>query len=919
MNDNRPDPDLLLAQVQQTEARARRGRLTIFFGANAGVGKTYSMLEAAQRRRAEGLEVLVGYVELHGREETERLLAGLEQLPPLIMKFGNTTRREFDLDAALARKPKLLLVDELAHTNISGGDPPPRHEKRWQDIEELLDAGIDVFTTLNVQHLESLSDVVWQITGVRQLETLPDRVFDEADEVKLVDIPPDDLLQRLREGRVYVSQQAERALENFFRKGNLIALRELALRKTADRVDLAMRDYRKEKSVRDSWAARERVLVAVGPDAQAERLVRAGKRAADRLAAEWLVVFVETPDLLRLSEHERNRRIAILRLAESLGAEAITLGGSTAGAELLEYARTRNVTRILVGTSNRPRWRRLLRPSTTDYLLEASRDIDVMVIARNVSAEPPSGGSSAPDSVLPVDTGKRRWPRYLLAVLATLAATMVCWLVYGVYPHLGQANLVMIYLLNTALVAVYGGRRAAILSSVLGVAAFDFVFVPPRFSFAVTDVQYFITFAIMLAVALIIGNLNASVRQQARIAGYRERRTALLYEMSRQLAMARGRDEMADVAVRHVSQVFRSRTVLLFADEQGRVVYPRSSLLEMSYSGADLGVAQWVYDHRKPAGMGTDTLSGSAGLYLPLAGGERAFGVLAVLPENPRRVTLPEQFRLLETFAAQIGLALERADYAAHAQAAEVRAETEAIRNALLASISHDLRTPLATIAGGAATLAGNLEALSVADRTALASSVSEEAMRMSDRITTLLDLVRLETGAVQPRFDLYALDELVGSVLHRLEQRLRRHRVRIELPESLPLLRIDGRLIEQVLENLLDNAGKYTPAGSEIRISAQLLSRQVEVSVEDNGPGLAAADPEILFEKFQRGAPEGAVGGIGLGLAICRTILALHKGRIWAENRAPHGAAVRFTVPLPAGATARAEERVSSEILSSQ
>jgi len=919
MNDNRPDPDLLLAQVQQTAARARRGRLTIFFGANAGVGKTYSMLEAAQRRRAEGLDVVVGYVELHGRQETERLLVGLEQLPPLIMNFGTTTRREFDLDGALARKPSLLLVDELAHTNISGGDPPPRHEKRWQDIDELLDAGIEVYTTVNVQHLESLSDVVWQITGVRQLETLPDRVFDEADEVKLVDIPPDELLQRLREGRVYIPQQAQRALENFFRKGNLIALRELALRKTADRVDLAMRDYRKEKSVRGSWAARERVLVAVGPDSQAERLVRAGKRTADRLDAEWLVVFVETPDLLRLSEHERNRRIAILRLAESLGAEAITLGGSSAGAELLEYAHTRNVTRILVGTSNRPRWRRMFRPSTTDHLLEASRDIDVMVIARNVVADPSAAPANAPDTVLPAGSGKPRWPRYLLAALSTLAATAVCWVFYDLFPGLGQANLVMIYLLTTALVAVYGGRRAAILSSVLGVAAFDFMFVPPRFTFAVSSVQYFITFGIMLIVALIIGNLNASVRQQARIAGYRERRTALLYAMSRHLAMARGRDELAEVAVRHVSQVFMSRTVLLFADEQGHVVYPRASLLDVSYTGADLGVAQWVFDHRKPAGMGTDTLSGSAGLYLPLAGSERAFGVLAVLPENPRRVTLPEQYRLLETFAAQIGLALERADFAAHAQAAEVRAETEAIRNALLASISHDLRTPLATIAGGAATLAGNLDALSDADRGALASSVSEEATRMSERITTLLDLVRLETGAIQPRFDLYALDELVGSVLHRLEQPLRRHRVRIELPESLPLLRIDGRLIEQVLENLLDNASKYTPAGSEIRISAQVLSRQVEVSVEDDGPGLAVADPEILFEKFQRGAPEGAVGGIGLGLAICRTILALHKGRIWAENRAPHGTAFRFTVPLPAVAPARAEERVSSELLYSQ
>jgi two-component system sensor histidine kinase KdpD len=422
-------------------------------------------------------------------------------------------------------------------------------------------------------------------------------------------------------------------------------------------------------------------------------------------------------------------------------------------------------------------------------------------------------------------------------------------------------------------------------------------------------VQYLITFAIMLTVALIIGNLNASVRLQARVAGHRERRTALLYAMTRQLAQTRGRDDMAAVAVHHVSKVFDSRTVLLFADEHGRVVYPREPLPELSYTGADLGIAQWVFDHSKPAGLGTDTLSAAAALYLPLAGGERVFGVLSVLPSNPRRVTLPEQFRLLETFAAQIGLALERADFAAHAQAAEVRAETEAIRNALLASISHDLRTPLATIAGGAATLAGNLEALSETDRRALAASVSEEATRMSERVTTLLDLVRLETGAITPRLEEYELGELVGSVLHRLDARLRAHPVRIELPESLPLLQVDGRLIEQVLENLLDNASKYTPPGSEIRISARALTRQVEVSVEDNGPGLPGKDPEILFEKFQRGAPEGAAGGIGLGLAICRTIVSLHGGRIWAENRSPHGAAFRFSVPQSVAG------RVSSEL----
>src|SRR5579863_2281827 len=608
MNDNRPDPDLLLAQVRQTEARARRGRLTIFFGANAGVGKTYSMLEAAQRRRAEGQDVVVGYVELHGREETERLLAGLEQLPPLVMKFGNSVRREFDLDAALRRHPQLLLVDELAHTNVSGGNPPPRHEKRWQDIEELLDAGIDVFTTVNVQHLESLTDVVTQITGARQLETVPDRVFDSADEVKLVDLPPDDLLQRLREGRVYVADQAQRALENFFRKGNLIALREMALRKTADRVDEAMRVYRQEKSVRGAWAARERLLVAVGPDGQGERLVRAGKRLADGLNAEWLVVYVETPDLIRLSQSERNRRIAVLRLAASLGGEPITLGGSSAATELLEYAHTRNVTRLLMGRPSAPAWRRLFRTSTLRRVLADRRDIDVIVIGGDDAPRPTATRSADDSSVAPETPEKRRWPRYALAVSATLVATLVCWVFHHLFPLLGQANLVMIYLLSTALVAVYGGRRAGSLSSVLGVLAFDFMFVPPRYSFAVSDVQYLITFAIMLSVALIIGNLNASVRLQARVAGYRERRTALLYAMTRQLAQTRGRQEMALVAIGHVSQVFASRTVVLFPDEHGHIVYPRERPSGQAYTGADLGVAQWVFDHDKPAGLSTDTL-----------------------------------------------------------------------------------------------------------------------------------------------------------------------------------------------------------------------------------------------------------------------------------------------------------------------
>jgi two-component system sensor histidine kinase KdpD len=897
MNSARPDPDRLLAEVQAQEARAQRGKLKIFFGANAGVGKTFTMLEDAQRRKAAGVDVVVGYVEPHGRVETERLLEGLEHLPLLEDAAGVSDRSEFNLDAALQRKPQLLLIDELAHTNLGGVTPPPRHEKRWQDIEEVLDAGIDVYTTVNVQHLESLNDVVAQITGVQQRETVPDRVFEAADEVELIDLPPDDLLQRLRSGKVYLPEQARRAMDSFFRKGNLIALRELALRKTADRVDRAMREYRKQESVQRPWGTRERLLVCVGPDAQAERVVRAGKRMADGLDAEWLVVYVETPDLLRLSEVERNRRIALMRLAESLGAETITLGGSSAAVEILEYARTRNVTRIVTGKPNQPAWFGAWRSSTAQALIRSGQ-FDVVVVGRDdratVSTE--LDRDSQTDATPP--SQKKRWPEYVFAVSATVLATALCWLMF---PLFERANLVMVYLLAAAIVAVRCGRKPAILTSVLNVLAFDIVFVPPRFSLAVSDVQYLLTFAIMLIVALIIGNLNASVRLQAKVAGHRERRTSLLYAMSRQLAAARDRKAMEHIAISHVSEVFECTTALLFPDNSGRLTQSKERHSRDSLMTADLGAAQWSFDHGKSSGLGTDTLAGSNVLYMPLIGPHRTLGVMAVKPSNPRRVMLPEQFRLLETFAAQIALALERADLAVQAQRAEVRAETEAVRNSLLASISHDLRTPLSTVVGGAATLAERMDDLSATERRSLAVTVRNAALHVSEHVTSMLDLVQLESGAIRLRLDSYAIDEIVGTVLHRFQERLATHSVATEFPASLPAVRIDGKLIEQVIENLLDNAIKYTPIDSRIRIAALQVGDTVQVTVADNGPGLGEEEPEVLFQKFQRGRVEGSIGGIGLGLAICRAIVELHGGRIWATESEPHGMAVHFSVPIGA------------------
>ena len=887
----RPDPDQLLAHVQAEEARAKRGRLRIFFGASAGVGKTYAMLEAARGLRSGGTDVVVGYVEPHGRVETERLLEGLERLPTLPVRYRGIVRQEFDLDAALARRPAILLVDELAHSNPVGAEPAARHPKRWQDVEELLDAGISVWTTVNVQHLESLNDLVAQITGVRQRETLPDRIFDEADDIELIDLPPDDLLARLRAGKVYIADEAATAVERFFRTPNLMALRELALRRVADRVEAAARALPGDRT--RARLAGDRVMVAVGPDEQAEQLVRAGKRLADALDAEWTVVYVETPALLRLSDADRNRRIDVLRLAESLGAETVTLDGPTAAATLLEYAQMRNATRVIVGAPKRRGWRAWLRPSTATQLIRHARGFDVTAIAPPERAQPqraPGSRASHAESPPPI-----RWERYGWALVTTLACTAIA---FALYPRFELANLVMVYLLGVTVAGLRFGRGPSVLTAVLNVAAFDFFFVPPRFTFAVADVQYLVTFGVMLIVALVIANLVASVRQQTRVAGARERRTALLYAMSRELAATRGIASMARVAVRHVAEVFQSHAVILLPDLEGKLRYPRDHPLDKSYRSADLAVAQWVADHGRQAGLGTDTLPAAPGLYMPLGDERQRLGVLAVLPANPRRVLLPEQRHLLETFAGQIGLALERARLAEAAEAASLAAERESLRNTLLASISHDLRTPLAVIAGAGGTLAEHGATLDEATRLSLARSVETKAREVSELVSNVLDLMRFESGQVVLRRDWQTLDDLVGTALQRLEAKLAGHPVELRIPADLPPVHVDATLIVQVFANLFDNVAKYTPAGTRASVSAAADGPFVRVIVEDNGPGLPPGDPARLFDKFQRGNGEGAVVGVGLGLAICQAIVRAHGGQIEAHRRLGGGARFEFTLP---------------------
>ena len=902
MEVERPDPDELLARVERDQTRASRGRLKIFFGAAAGVGKTYCMLLAARERRSENIDIIVGLVETHGRKETAALLEGLEVLPPKQIDYRGTTLYEFDLDAALKRKPAIILVDELAHTNAQGC----RHPKRWQDIEELLDAGIDVYTALNVQHLESLNDDIGQISGIRVWETVPDTVFEAANEIELVDLPPDELLDRLKDGKVYLPQQAQAAIDNFFRKGNLIALRELALRQTANRVDAQMLDYREDHFIREVWQVSERILVCIGPNALAERLVRAGKRFAASLRAEWIVVYVETPELQRLPAEKRDGVLRILRIAEQLGAETVTLSGVTdMSAAIVKYSNERNVTKIVMGKPTRRGWKRLLLGSVVDMLISDAHNINLYLLG---SPRPEKQGRGDKSELslyrknpLPGLSGKPSSRKkgtlgYVWAVVVIVASTALAYLMFGRFE---LANLVMVFLLGVVFIATRFGRGPSIFASFLGVAIFDLLFVQPYFSFSVSDSQYLVTLLAMLTVAMLISNLMANVRSQAKVAGHRERRATVLYAMSRELTASRSEDEIVRTAVHHLYSEFGSRNVILFPDANGRIVYPTGRAVPESLHAADLSVAQWVMDHDEIAGQGTHTLPGAEAVYFPLSNKETVLGVLVLLPVNLRRVFLPEQQKLLETFLGQIAQAITRVRLSEQARQAQVEMEAERLRNSLLSSISHDLRTPLATIVGSASTLVEEDNALRAEDKLKLSRAIYDEAQRMSSLVNNILDMARLDAGAVELNKQWYPLDEIIGVVLTRLQKRLADRPVSVKLPPGTPMIYVDAVMIEQVLINLLENALRYTPEGSPLEIIAEVSVAAVEISVADRGPGIPAGSEYELFEKFYRVQREAAQSGVGLGLAICKAIIEAHGGSIQAQNRKAGGAVFSFIIPL--------------------
>lgn len=894
MTETRPDPDALLSKIQRDDAKQQRGHLKIFFGACAGVGKTYAMLNAAQAQSKKGVKVMIGVVETHGRVDTVAMTQGLSALPLQVIEYKDKQLKEFDLDRALQLRPELILMDELAHSNVAGS----RHAKRWQDVEELLSAGIDVYTTVNVQHLESLNDVVGQITGIRVWETVPDKVFDRADEITLVDLPPDELLRRLKDGKVYLEQQAQRAAKHFFRKGNLIALRELALRKTADQVDVQMRDYRADQSIHQVWQAKERILVCVGADAAAVKLIRGTARLAASLRADWIAVYVETPELQHQSNAQREVMLKNLKLAQELGAETTSLAGENLAQLLLSYARSRNVSKVVVGRSLRSAWSRLIRSSLADALANASHDMDVVMIGHDVQtdgvATPPTHaqknyGMSASSHIV--------WSEYAWTLALCLLSTFVG---AGLSQVFDLANVVMLYLLSVVVVAVKFGRGPAILASFLSVASFDFFLVPPQFSFSVSDGQYIFTFLIMLAVSLIISNLMVNLRFQARIAHQRERRAESLYTMTKALSGALVMEQIIEMSCEHLAPTFQSHIAILLPDSQEKI---RQPLAEMKQEGmlenVDLAVGQWVYDHQQVAGLGTSTLPSNSILYLPLRAPMRTRGVLAIAPNDPKHIFQPEVQQLLDTFAAQIALAIERVHYVEVAQDALVNMEAERLRNSLLSAISHDLRTPLTAIIGSASTLQNQTE-LSVEKRHELSEAIHDEALRMFGLVVNLLDMARLQSGRVNLNRQWQPIEEVVGSALRACTHSLSQFQVETDLAPDLPLLSFDAVLIERVLCNLLENAAKY--GKSKIIIAAHLIEtesgiNEACISVRDDGAGLPKGIN--IFEKFTRGQTEASSSGVGLGLAICQSIVDAHGGKIWAENRAEGGAQVSFSLAL--------------------
>ncbi|UZF90556.1 sensor histidine kinase [Bosea sp. NBC_00550] len=878
----RPSPDALLEQVRG----GMRGRLKIFLGAAPGVGKTYEMLLAGRARRAEGVDVIIGIVETHGRHETQALIEGYEVVPRVEVAYRGQSVEEMDLDAVLARRPALVLVDELAHTNAPGS----RHPKRYLDVLELIERGIDVYTTLNIQHVESLNDVVAQITRIRVRETVPDSIIDRADAIEIIDLTPEDLIKRLDEGKVYLPETAKRAVSNYFSPGNLTALRELALRRTAQRVDDQLLSHMQAHAIPGPWAAGDRLIVCIDGSTRAASLVRHARRLAEKLKASWTALHIEAPGRAGPSEAEKDRLSAAMRLTEQLGGEAVILPGETVVDEVLRYATSKNVSHIVIGSPGVSRWREVLFDSVAQALIRGAGDISVHVI--------PGQEAGAEEVRIAKSAGQRRIePGPYLAGIVFVAAAAGLGTLLNLF--LDVRNIALVFLMAVLTSAVTAGLWPALFTSVIGALAFNFFFLPPLYTLNISDPESVLAFAFFLVVALIASNLTARVQRQAAAARQRARTTEDLYLFSRKLAGTGTLDDVLWASAYQIAAMLRVRVVILLPEANSiavRAGYPPDD----SLVDADIAAAHWAWEHDRPAGRGADTLPGAKRLYLPLRTGRGAIGVIGLDSDKPGALLTTEQQRLFDALADQAAIAIERVQLAADVDKAKLAAEADRLRSALLTSISHDLKTPLAGIMGAAGTLRDYGKAIPEGDRSELLGTVVEEAERLNRFIANLLDMTRIEAGAMEPNYALLDVGDVVGAALRRAGKITRGHSIDLSLAPNLPMLRLDPVLFDQVLFNLIDNAAKYAPDGTTIGVRARSEGEVVVLDILDEGPGLPPADLERIFDSFYRvGKGDQVRAGTGLGLAICRGFVEAMGGTITAANRRDRQGAV-FTIRMP-------------------
>lgn len=852
-------PDEILARIKRKEQEASRGKLKIFFGMSPGVGKTFAMLQAARQAQNEGREVVIGIVETHHRVETETLLEGLPIVPRAHLEYRGTKFPEMDLDAILLWHPQVAIVDELAHTNAPGS----RHPKRYQDVLELLEAGIDVFTTVNVQHIESRRDTVQQITGVFVMETVPDSILDSADEIVLIDLTPEQLRSRLAEGKVYLGDRAATAAENFFRASNLTALREMALRIVAEHVDRDLRDLMREERIPGPWKSSDRLLAAVRGGASSEKLIRYTRRLAASMEASWIVANIDTGETL--NEKQQTQLNRDLALARELGAEVISTPGMDVGEALLRIAQQHNVTQFVLGKPLHKRWI-FHRTSPVDWLLRHSGEIDIHMIRSDEKLLPSARLSFA----------GLRWNEYGIAIAIAAMVTALC---LAVFRYTGYWSVALIYLLAVTVAGLRLHRWPTLLLATLSALLWNFLFIPPRYTFYISQLPDFMMFGIYFVVALVIGHLAAQLREREQVERRREARATALYRLTRALAASSELGEGLREIVRLIEETFHAKSAIYLRSESGLMPHVAGSFAATS---KDESVAAWAFQKKQPAGMSTDTLPESAALHLPLLAGGRAEGVLAVRLPAPLSL---EQRELLDAFAAQLALYLHKERALQESREAQVATQSQKLQNALFDLVSHELKTPLAAMSAALQQARPDLGELQQATR------------RLTRTVDMLLDATRLESGLLQPVREWCDPGELLRQAVQ--QAGLGDRPLRIMVAENLPHISVDAGLLEQALGALLSNSAAYSSPNEPVEVSVARDGELIIFAVADRGPGLDPGEETKVFEKFYRGAGKPA-GGLGLGLSIARQLVEAHGGTVVAQNRPAGGA--RFSIHLPLG-----------------